>query len=129
MPRADGGQEMKDEKKGADAAAVATAEPVAGDAAPHAVYHFRTVEDMHAVPAEKIDHFCRDLALWLTMHKLVEAIDCAAIKVTSPRDVFGWIDDGKHDANITLKLHTDQIGNATQPLSEASGSVPSEAQK
>jgi hypothetical protein len=120
---------MNEKALGADAAAVASAGSSDSDQLTHAVFYFRTVEDMHAVPAEKIDHFCHDLALWLTMHKLVDAIDCAAIKVTSTRDVFGWIDDGKHDANITLRVRTDQIETVTEPVSEASGSVPSAAQK
>lgn len=38
-------------------------------------FHFRTIEELHAIPLEKIDHFCHDLALWLTVHKVVESAD------------------------------------------------------
>jgi hypothetical protein len=70
---------------------------------------FRTVEDMHAIPLEKIDHFCQDLALWLSLHRVAELTNAeqSMVKVTSPRDVFGWVDDGKHDVNLNIKLHTE----------------------
>lgn len=70
----------------------------------------RTVWDMRAIPESKIDHFCEDLRLWLHMHKQVERIRhelLAAgvdLKVTTPTEVFDWIDDGRHDANITVQL-------------------------
>ena len=92
-------------------------------------FKFRTVEDMHAVPFEKIDHFCHDLALWLQLHKLVEISDTPSLRVTSPRDEFGWVDDGKHDININLKVRTEQPATVTEPVSEAGGSVPGEAQE
>ena len=91
-------------------------------------FKFRTVEDMHAVPFEKIDHFCHDLALWLQLHKLVEISDTPSLRVTSRRDEFGWVDDGKHDININLRVRTEEPAT-TEPVSGASGSVPSEAQK
>ena len=72
---------------------------------------FTTVSDMRAVPAEKIDHFCEDLRLWLHMHKQVEQIQAelgplaAGLKIMSPTEAFGWVDDGRHDARIQINLH------------------------
>lgn len=70
----------------------------------HQTFKFRTIEELHAIPIEKIEHFCRDLGLWLTLNKIAEAHTSDQIKVTTPRDVFGWIDDGKHDVNLTIKI-------------------------
>lgn len=72
---------------------------------------FRTVAEMQAIPLDKIDAFCEDLRLWLTMMRLADAGLAEmppelkdAIRLVSPRDVFGWIDDGKHDANIHIRI-------------------------
>lgn len=64
-------------------------------------YEFRTVADMQAVPVEKLGAFCEDLRLWLTIHRIAEAT--GELKAHTPLDVFGWIDDGRHD--ITINLH------------------------
>jgi hypothetical protein len=75
------------------------------------VLEFRSIEEMHMIPADKIDHFCRDLAIWLLLHKIADAEGGLRIrdgeqeyatKRTSPRDVFGWLDDDSHLATITL---------------------------
>ena len=63
---------------------------------------FRTIGELHAIPAEKVDHFCRDLALWLLFHKIADSHE--DVKVSTPRDVFGWIDDGKHNVNVSINL-------------------------
>lgn len=72
----------------------------------HKVYKFRSVQDMQAVPLEKIDHFCRDLALWLSVCKIADQAsdETTQVKITTPRDEFGWIDDGKHDVNLNIKI-------------------------
>lgn len=85
---------------------------------------FTTVTDMRELPAEKIDHFCEDLRLWLHMHKQVEEIQAqigqsVRIEVTTRTDAFGWIDDNRHDANIKIDLQglTDLVEavNAAKP--------------
>jgi hypothetical protein len=63
---------------------------------------FRTVEDMQSVPLEKLGMFCEDLRLWLSLHRLSDAEK--DLRITSPRDVFGWIDDGRHDLKISLSI-------------------------
>lgn len=71
------------------------------------VYEFRTIEDLHKIPVEKIEHFCQDLASWLTIHRLAADIPAelqGLLKVTTPTDVFEWIDDGKHDINLNIKV-------------------------
>lgn len=79
---------------------------------------FRTFVEMCAVPSNKIDAFCEDLRLALHMRAQVAEIQASlgpelsgAIKITSPSDAFGWVDDGRHDANIRITL-LDQLGRA-----------------
>lgn len=75
--------------------------------------YFRTVTEMHAVPAEKIDAFVEDLRLWLHMHRELDATMAelgafaGIVKITSPTDAFGWLDDGKHDASIRITMHAE----------------------
>lgn len=69
-------------------------------------YQFRTINELHAIPMDKIEHFCRDLALWLTICKISELTD-GVTKVTTPLDVFGWVDDGKHNVNLNIKVRTE----------------------
>lgn len=66
--------------------------------------HFRTVADMAAVPLDKIDAFCEDLRLWLTMRALCASVPATVATLVDP-DVFGWIDDGKHDTNLRIVTH------------------------
>lgn len=68
------------------------------------VIEFRTIGELHAIPLEKIDHFCRDLALWLQIHKVTEHVE--GVTARTPRDMFAWIDDGKHD--ISVNIHVKQ---------------------
>lgn len=74
---------------------------------------FKTVTDMRTVPADKIDHFCEDLRLWLHMHKQVEELHAQLgelaymVKIKTPIDAFGWVDDNKHDATIKVQFSAD----------------------
>lgn len=70
------------------------------------VIAFKTIGELHALPLEKIDAFCTDLALWLKIHKVTEAQE--GIKARTPRDQFDWIDDGKHNINVTLHVKHEQ---------------------
>jgi hypothetical protein len=75
-----------------------------------AAKHFTTVTDMRAIPADKIDHFCEDLRLWLHMHAHIAAVAAEVgnemlLKVLTPTESFGWIDDGRHDANINVTIN------------------------
>lgn len=63
--------------------------------------YFKTILDMQAIPADKVDLFCEDLRLWLRLHRMA---DEAGIPVTTPRNVFGWIDDGRHNARIDVTI-------------------------
>jgi hypothetical protein len=60
---------------------------------------FRTIEDFVALPAEKITHCVRDFELWLRAIKIAES---HARQITTPTDVFGWLDDGKHDVKVQI---------------------------
>jgi hypothetical protein len=73
---------------------------VAKKKAPQPQY-FTTVADMHSVPLEKLGMFCEDLRLWLSIHRLAEA---EAMRMTTPADTFGWVDDGKHDVKLNIKI-------------------------
>ena len=66
------------------------------------VIEFRTIGELHCLPLEKIEMFTKDLALWLQIHKVAEMND--SLKATTPRDVFAWIDDGKHNVRINVSL-------------------------
>lgn len=71
------------------------------------IHTFRTISDLHSIPLEKIEDFCKDLALWLGVCRLTEDLNAkteGGIKMTSPQDEFTWIDDGKHDVDIKLKI-------------------------
>jgi hypothetical protein len=71
-------------------------------------YHFRTVEEMHAIPMDKLDNFCRDLSLWLMVHRIADANSTEDVKIKSgTRDVFGWIDDCKHDVRVNIKVKSE----------------------
>lgn len=65
-------------------------------------YELRTVKDFYDVPAEKRAACLEDFASWLLMmegfHELLGDIE----GVRSDRDVFRWIDDGKHDMNVSI---------------------------
>jgi hypothetical protein len=69
--------------------------------------YFETVNDMHAVPLEKVDAFCEDLRLWLRTHRMVDGLgpDIAkAVQVRTPTHRFGWIDDGEHNVNLKIEV-------------------------
>jgi hypothetical protein len=56
---------------------------------------FRTIEELHSVPEDKVDHMLEDLKIWLQMVR-----ECK--HPTLQRDIFGWIDDGKHEPSLLL---------------------------
>jgi hypothetical protein len=63
-------------------------------------WQIRTISDMHAIPADEIQDFLTDLGAWLLIMRAAEALPLNPI---SPRDMFEWIQDGKH--NVHVKLH------------------------
>ena len=69
------------------------------------VVEFRTIGELHAIPADKVEYFCRDLAMWLLYNKIPDTQ--AGVKVTSPRDVFRWIDDGMHKVNVSINVKSE----------------------
>lgn len=60
---------------------------------------FRTVAEMHAIPKEKVSAFVLDLALWLQQHRLVHELTG---RLGADPDVFGWMDDGRHEVQVRL---------------------------
>lgn len=73
---------------------------------PPETHTFRLISDLHAIPLEKIEDFCKDLALWLATCRLTETIE--GLKMTSSQDQFTWIDDGKHDVKINLTIYGEE---------------------
>ncbi len=65
--------------------------------------YFRTVEDFHQLPEEKLRACLEDFFLWLVMCRvLAPGLDgIVHVKDTS---TFGWVDDGRHDANFRIEL-------------------------
>lgn len=66
---------------------------------------FTSIAELMTVPAEKIDALCEDLRLWLHCHAEIAAllVDMIAAGTVAPTATFRWIDDGKHDAHMTLQ--------------------------
>lgn len=64
--------------------------------------YIKTITDMHAIPADKVDLFCEDLRLWLRLMRMAED---EGMKTTSARDVFQWIDDGRHNVKINITMY------------------------
>lgn len=78
-------------------------------AAAVAPIEFRSVTDMHQVPVDKLQAFTTDLALWLQMHRLSEE---HGVTVVTPRDVFGWLDDGRHDVTVRVDVTHDETARS-----------------
>lgn len=70
---------------------------------------FRTVAEMHTVPSDRLHAFCVDLELWLQAHQRV-----GLSKVTTPTDVFGWLDDGRHEMRLVLSRRSNGLGGDTE---------------
>lgn len=68
-------------------------------------HEFTTIADLMAVPSDKIDALCEDLRGFLHMNAVTNAAlaDFIAAGQVVPGTTFRWIDDGKHDATITLR--------------------------
>ncbi len=99
-------------------------------------YEIRTVQDFFAIPAEKREACLTDFALWLEvmsseMMTALEGID----GVRGKREVFGWVDDGKHDGIFSLNIRSEEprgwrLGDENlrkPPLGEVSASRVSPA--
>lgn len=69
-------------------------------------YALRTVEDFLAIPWDKQDACLIDFAAWLDLVRGAQAVIARqpeTIKFRTSPDVFGWIDDGKHIATVTVQ--------------------------
>lgn len=71
--------------------------------APPPPLYFRTVEDFHRLPAEKLRACLEDFFLWLVMCRAV-APGLDGIAHVKDVNTFGWVDDGRHDANFHVQL-------------------------
>lgn len=71
--------------------------------APPPPLYFRTVEDFHRLPVEKLRACLEDFFLWLVMCRAV-APGLDGIAHVKDVNTFGWVDDGRHDANFHVKL-------------------------
>ena len=64
----------------------------------------KAVSDFFAVPVEKRAHCLKDFELWLEMASAMKAMFGDVKGVHVPTDIFIWVDDGKHDANIKISI-------------------------
>lgn len=64
------------------------------------VHYFKKIADLQLVPLDKLDHFLMDLKAWLISIKHAKAL---GHKITTPTDVFGWQDDGKHEVQWMVR--------------------------
>jgi hypothetical protein len=69
-------------------------------------YDLKTIEDITNVLTESnIDNFLVDFKMWLSMRIEFKKIKEAEGVVKFDNTQFRWIDDGKHEADITLKVN------------------------
>ena len=69
-------------------------------------YEIKTIEDiLAAVNSENVDVFVRDFKAFLLLHLLNRELHEAMGEKKPPEmPQFTWIDDGKNDINITLRV-------------------------
>lgn len=68
-------------------------------------YDLKTVEDITNVLNESnIDNFLVDFKMWLSMRIEFKKIKEMVGVVKFDNTQFRWIDDGKHEADINLKI-------------------------
>jgi ribosomal protein L37E len=76
-------------------------------------YELRTVKDFYDVPVEKRAACLEDFSSWLAMmeefHQLLGDIE----GIRSDRDVFRWIDDGKHDMNVSIGVINTRVSSSS----------------
>lgn len=66
-------------------------------------YELRTISDFVALPPDKIGPCLMDFAEWLRVVYVATHLPPeAGVRVNTPIDVFGWVDDGKHVMTLTV---------------------------
>lgn len=74
-------------------------------------YEFRTMADLDQLQPDQIEGFLTvtDFRSWVVVRALAGALP--GMVEMQNRDVFVWIDDGRHDCHITARL----VPDATAP--------------
>lgn len=67
-------------------------------------YNLRTVEDFLDVPVEKLPACLVDFLSWIDIMRELRNANFLAENVKPIPDQFQWVDDGKHDVGITIRL-------------------------
>jgi hypothetical protein len=68
-------------------------------------YEIRTVADFYAVPESRRGLCLHDFRLWLDVMSGLRGLLGDIAGVHARTDVFQWIDDGKHDAEVNITVH------------------------
>jgi hypothetical protein len=76
-------------------------------------YYLTSIADFHTIPLGKVQHCVEDFLLWLLMVRFTDQQE--GLKVaTRSKAVFGWVDDGRHDANIRVRLQPEVTGSSVR---------------
>lgn len=76
-------------------------------------YEIENVKQMLEVVNENnIQNFLEDLGLWLNLRNQVKKMlkEHPEIKI-EVKDVFVWLDDGKHDTNLTIDIQSKGVAD------------------
>lgn len=66
-------------------------------------YEIVQVTDLFRVPPDKRDACLTDLRLWMEMRDALDAL-LSGVQSAEPPVSFIWIDDGKHDAHVSVSV-------------------------
>lgn len=73
-------------------------------------YHIKTIEELLSiVNKENVNNFIKDFSDWLIFRTtLPKTIMEGNVKIEAQNKEFCWIDDGKHNTEITVELMKDK---------------------
>jgi hypothetical protein len=71
------------------------------------VHKLKTIEDITKVLTDKnIDNFLEDFRMWLSMRIEFTKLGISGDTLTFDNSQFRWIDDGKHEADLRIRVKT-----------------------
>lgn len=75
-------------------------------------YTFRTLEDIvKVINEEKLETFLKDFSKWISFHtglRMITLPNEFNIRINSRPLEMNWIDDGKNDVNINIKIVSEE---------------------
>lgn len=93
-------------------------------------YQLKTLEDViKAVTPENVDNFLIDFSAWLKLHIATKElrIALASIGRIETKSEMTWIDDGKNEKHITIKIEDEKLcKGCNQPLVDGQSIIQTE---